>query len=381
LSLVISLAGAFLIPLQQVTAGRGTSRIGEESLLVIQRSAQLLLQHGSPYLPQLRLDHFLTYNPYEPLMATFGLPAALGLEGAAANPRLWMGAATVMALLLAFRIARPRGAAWLTVFGIGFPVLALELTAGQTDVPVLALLCLMLALALGPGDRAPAPALSGLALGIACAIKATAWPAIPVMIALFAARDGARAARRFTGASLLAMIGLMLVAAPAAVQDPVGLFQNTVLFPLGMTPYQTPAASLLPGHLLAAAGPAGHLAAVLALAALALGIAISLIVRAPRDVPAASARLVLGLSLMFALAPASRWGYFFYPAGLIGFTVLVVPRTDGPVTGRLVAAYSCLRDGFATLAAPLVAAGLRLRGRLTVPPPREQLAPRDAVGS
>jgi Glycosyltransferase family 87 len=381
LALVISLAGAFLIPLHQVTVGRGMSRIGEESLRVIERSAELLLRHGSPYLPELRLDHFLTYNPYEPLMAVFGLPAALGMEGAVGNPRFWMGAATALAMLLAFRLTRPRGALWLTVFAIGSPVLALELTAGQTDVPVLALLCLMLAFAQPGGNRRPVPLLSGLALGLACAMKATAWPAIPVMIALFAARDGARAASKFAAASVLSTLALMLAAAPSAVHDPVGLFQNTVLFPLGMTPYQTPAASLLPGHLLAAAGPFGHLAAVVALAALGLGIAISLVVRPPRNVPAASARLVLGLSLMFALAPASRWGYFFYPAGLIGFTLLVSPRSDGPLTGRILAAGRFLRDHIVRLIARLASARAFLRRRFAPPVGQNQLAPGDAVRS
>jgi hypothetical protein len=381
LALLLSFAGAFLIPLQQVTAGRGTSRVGEESLRVIERSAQLLLQHGSPYLPELRLDHFITYNPYEPLMAAFGLPAALGVQGAAGNPRLWMGAATALALFLAFRLARWRGAGWLTAFAIGFPVLALELTAGQTDVPVLALLCLMLALALRGGEETPAPALSGLVLGAACAMKATAWPAIPVMIALFAARDGGRAARRFAAASVFSTIGLMLLAAPSAIQDPVGLFHNTVLYPLGMTPYQTPAASLLPGHLLAAAGPSGHFVAVIALAALALGIAVSLVVRPPRDVPAASARLVLGLSLMFALAPASRWGYFFYPAGLIGFTMLIAPRADGPLTGRIVAASRYLRRCVSPLAGPLAWVWAYVRARLAQRVPQDRLGQRDAVRS
>ena len=41
---------------------------------VISRSAVLLLQHGTPYLPAGQLDTWLSYNPYLPVMAVFGLP-------------------------------------------------------------------------------------------------------------------------------------------------------------------------------------------------------------------------------------------------------------------------------------------------------------------
>ena len=46
-------------------------------------------------------------------------------------------------------------------------------------------------------------------------------------------------------------------------------------------------------------------------------IAASLVTRPPKTVPAAVWRLVIGLTLMFALAPATRFGYFIYPASLL----------------------------------------------------------------
>src|SRR5450759_2051940 len=36
-----------------------------------------------------------------------------------------------------------------------------------------------------------------------------------------------------------------------------------------------------------------------------------------RDVPAATVRLVIGLSAMFVLAPSTRFGYFIYQAALV----------------------------------------------------------------
>ena len=43
---------------------------------------------------------------------------------------------------------------------------------------------------------------------------------------------------------------------------------------------------------------------------------------------AAAWRLALGLTVMFTLAPATRWGYFVYPIGLIGWMVLTRPPAD-----------------------------------------------------
>ena len=39
--------------------------------------------------------------------------------------------------------------------------------------------------------------------------------------------------------------------------------------------------------------------------------------RPPAILAAACRVLAIGLTLIFALAPASRWGYFVYPAGLL----------------------------------------------------------------
>jgi hypothetical protein len=113
--------------------------------------------------------------------------------------------------------------------------------------------------------------------------------------------------------------------APAALHYPYAFLQNTVLFPLGLTRHETPAASPLPGHLLAMTGTAGHWAAVGLLLIAGLGFAASLIVAPPADARAAAWRLALCLAVLFTLAPATRWGYFVYPIGLLGWMVLTRP--------------------------------------------------------
>jgi hypothetical protein len=319
-ALVIGLAGALGAPLVwQVTFGSKMSRVGDDSLQVVDRSALLLLRHGTPYLPADQISHAVEYNPYEPAMATFGLPAALGLHGAAGNPRLWMGITAAAVLATAFRLAKPGSALRSTAFAFGSPVLALPLMQGLTDLPVVALLSLTLA-CITTDTRRRIWLAGAIALGAACAMKATAWPALPVIVAMLAARDGARTATKFAVTAGLTMTALVAATAPASVTAPAALFLNTVLFPLGMTRYQTDADSPLPGHLLAAAtGSAGHWAAIGLLFAASLAVAVSLVVRPPADTQAVAWRLAVNLAILFTLAPASRWGYFVYPAALLGF--------------------------------------------------------------
>jgi hypothetical protein len=159
---------------------------------------------------------------------------------------------------------------------------------------------------------------------------------------MVAARDGVRAAVRFVAAVAVTAVVLIAALAPAALTSLRGadaLVQNSVLFPLGLTHYKTPAESLLPGHLLTALGPAGHVASIGLLLAAGLGIAISLVVRPPRDVPAAARRLAVGLTLMFLLGPQVRFGYFLYPLGLVGWLALT-GASRGPRRGPRAAAGS-----------------------------------------
>jgi Glycosyltransferase family 87 len=323
-ALVIALVGALAAPLAwQVLFGIRMSEADESSLTVVARSGVLLLQHGTPYLPANQISHVLQYDPYEPAMSIFGLPAALGLHGAAGNPRLWMGIAAAAVLAAAFRLAKPGSALRSTAFAFCSPVLALPLTTGLTDVPVLALLSLTVACTAASPQRREVRLAAAIALGAACAIKATAWPALPVIAAMLGTRDGARAATRFVITTAITTTALIAATAPASVTAPAALFQNTVLFPLGMTRYQTEANSPLPGHLLAATSLQGRWAAIGLLCAAILALGASLVARPPADTRAATGRLAAILAALFVLAPATRWGYFVYPAALLGFVTMV----------------------------------------------------------
>jgi len=320
----------------------------EDGMVVIERAAALLLHHGTPYLAGAQLASWRLYNPYLPVMTLFGLPATTGVGGLAGNPGVWLAVVTVVLLAAAFWISAPHrrclecrhDTLLATGIAVASPVIGLNLAVITTDPPVLALMLLSLALAMVPEGMKTSAARavgSGVALALACDLKSTAWLAVPVMAVMFAARDGARTMWRFLAALVVTVIGLIALLAPAVLVKPgaaAALVQNSVLFPLGLTRYKTPAESLLPGHLLTAMGTAGHVVSIGLLLAAGLAVVISLVIRPPRDVPSATWRLAAGLALIFLLGPDVRFGYFIYPLGLIGW--LALTRQESAGTGLTV---------------------------------------------
>jgi hypothetical protein len=308
---------------------------------VVSRAGLLLLQHGSPYLSGVQLTHggFLAYNPYLPVMAVFGLPHALGLPGLAGDPRPYLAAITIGLLAAAFWVvfrSRPearktaafvtggsRGAAWAAAaFVVASPVMALSIAVGITDGPIIALIILAMALAVRGGGPAW---LAAVILGVACAMKYTAWPALAVLVVMVAARDGGRAAARFAAAALATAGALVLALAPAAFRGRAGLTAlaaNTIGYPLGLTRTRSPAQSPLPGHLLTTLGPAGHAVALGLLITSGLAIAAWVVARPPVTVAAATYRIAACLALLFVFSPATRFGYLDYPLVLFGWLAL-----------------------------------------------------------
>jgi hypothetical protein len=307
---------------------------------VVARSGVLLLHHGTPYLPVAALASggWLAYNPYLPVMALFGLPGALGVPGGT-RPALIV--VTFLLLYAMFRVLRVPGRAALgwAAFALSCPIIAFPLTMGITDPPVIALTCLALALLVrrpGIGDARAARrclVLAAVLLGVACAMKYTAWPALAVTAVMVTTRDGVRAGLRFAGTAGGTAVALVAALAPAALPSPGAIVANTVAYPLGLTTAKSPAQSPLPGHLLASLGPGGHIAALVLLAMAGLAIAASLVL-APPATPAATAnRIAIGLTALFALCPATRWGYFIYPLALVALATLERSRSMLPEAG------------------------------------------------
>jgi hypothetical protein len=371
-ALAAAVAGALAAPLVWLAT---REPITPDSL-VVARSGVLLLHHGTPYLQSAQLTRggWLAYNPYLPVMAVFGLPKALGLPGLLADPRPWLAAATFLVLLAAFKISGITRIGQLRVtplslaaLAIASPVMAFPLAEGITDPPVIALTCLVLALLIrfGGGDWRPA-----VVLGAVCAMKYTAWPALAVLVVMVMVRDGGRAAVRFAATALGAAIALTAALAPAGILHPAAIVANTVAYPLGLTAARSPAASPLPGHLLATLGPAGHAAAIALLLAAGAALVASLKIAPPRTPAEAAQRIALGLTALFALSPATRFGYFCYPLALYGWVALAghAARGSRPVAPSPAEAGSPAEPGLSADPGPSAEPGLSADPRLWAEP-------------
>jgi len=359
LAVLASLSGAALAPLGwMAAAGRAQPEVG-----VIIRSAALLLHRGTPYegAAALAVTHNPNaYDPYLPALIVFGLPRAMlgggvggvgGVGSVLTDPRVWFGAVFVVTFGAALAVLGISRRGWWVAAVTASPIVAFPLSVGGDDLPVLGLLCLGLAVAGTGGRELPGasrrglpdasgrglpgairrglswqcPVAAGVVLGLAAAMKATAWPALVVALVLIGARQG----RRATALLGLAAAGTAVIAdSPLLVAAPGAVVANTIAFPLGLAKVASPAASVLPGHLIAATGPGGRWVAIALLIIAGAAVAASLVVSPPKDAHAAGWRLAIGMTLMFLLAPASRVGYFVYPLGLAAW--LLLTRLGGP---------------------------------------------------
>jgi hypothetical protein len=310
-ALGISAGGALIAPLvENAVTGRR-----QPEVTVITRSARALVHHSSPYqsTAHLALMHNPNaYDPYLPVMSLFGVPRAIFGGGVLTDPRIGFGLAFLVLFGLALMVAGARHVLRWVIFVAATPVIAFELAVGGTDVPIIGLMCLGLALLW----RRPRYVLAGLALGVASAAKATAWPAVAIAAVFLGVRYGWRAAARFLVTAAVACAALV---GPVALLWPSALVENTILFPLGLAPVKSAAASPLPGHVIAVTGRPGHMAAVVLLVLACLAVAGWVTISPPRTLPAAVWRLIIGLAVMFTLAPATRFGYFIYPAALFAW--------------------------------------------------------------
>ncbi|MFD7628836.1 hypothetical protein ACFV7Q_22850 [Streptomyces sp. NPDC059851] len=339
-ALALALAGAVAVPLLYLAlTGQGQSEVA-----VIERSGRLLLESGSPYVD--RPGRVEEYTPYLPGMALFGIPRAVfGDAGRLArllgDARIWCAVALFVGMWGGRRLLGTREARG--VRGVGFrgtfpllvasPVVALPLAVSGVDLPLAGSCCLALAAA-----AAGRPVLAGTVLAGACALKWTAWPAVPVAVVLLAAVYGWRAAVR---CGALAVAGTAVAVLPAALLQPAELVRQVFAFPTGRAEVATPAQSPLPGRLISELGPWGWWVTVVLLLLGGAAVAVSLLLRPPRTVVAAADRLALGLTVAFLLAPAGRFGYLSLPVLLVLWARAAAPApAPVPVPSRVVAASS-----------------------------------------
>ncbi|HEX4092450.1 MAG TPA: glycosyltransferase 87 family protein [Trebonia sp.] len=325
LALGVSFIGALLAPLAWMAA----KGLEQPEVWVVARSGSMLIHQGTPYTSAAALAATTNpnaYNPYLPVMALFGLPRALFDGGLLTDPRIWFGVVFLAVFWLALRQAGARDPGRWTILVAGSPVIAFELAVGGTDVPMVGFLCLGFALLYRRPTSVTFAVLAGLALGIASAMKATAWPALVVAVVLILVRDGRKAA----GAFIVAALAVVAVCVGPFVVHPKSLVDNTIKFPLGLASVRSAASSPLLGHVIAATWHTAGDTIVVALLVLAAAVvALSLVFRPPRSVSRAVVLLAGAMTLMFVLAPSTRFGYFIYPATLAIWLFAV--RAGGPL--------------------------------------------------
>ncbi|MEV6907974.1 glycosyltransferase family 87 protein [Amycolatopsis sp. NPDC051071] len=304
---------------------------------VIERSAKLLLENGTPYVDVTALGRAVEvndYTPYGPVMTVFGLPRALfggGPVADALTDARWMFAlAAVACVLVTLRLLKwPKIAVSAAQLAMACPLTALTWAVAGPDLAIAGLL--MLSVALATTGRA---LLSGLVLALVISAKLIVVPAAVVLGVLLLTRRGPRALVGYAAALVVTTVVLHV---PVYLVDPKAFVEHVFRFPLGMGVLKSPAASPLPGHLIASLGPVGTAISFALLGIAAVVILVWLVRRPPATGSDALLRIAVGLGALILLTPATRYGYLVYPLVLLGarlvFAASASSETAVPVKG------------------------------------------------
>lgn len=294
-------------------------RIAQPEVSVITRSGELLSEGANPYHSYWSHGHLVnpvhgipsyeSFFPYFPLMGVFGLPSAETHAGKGlTDARIAMSLLTLLAGCTALGLLRSRADRKIRVAQVllALPTGALFLSTGGDDMPILALLLLGVAALQRRQSN-----LAGISFGLAAAMKLTAWPM--ALGALLVARNSKdRTAWHHVAAWCAAIVAVTIV--PFAVRAPWAFMSNVFAFPLGLAGVASPAASALPGHILASIwSPLGRVLAPLTF--LVGGYFVTKYVRRawPLDLPKMLGLMSMCFAVMMCVASATRIGYLIYP--------------------------------------------------------------------
>ncbi len=323
--LALVILGAVAMPLSLETRWRhlDPSAINAQpEVSVIERSGQLLIKGQDPYRTYVRNGHVVdplkglpTYEsffPYFPLMGVFGLPSAETHKVAGlTDARIAMSLMTMLASAFALALLRTSRENKVRIIQIllALPTGALFLSTGGDDMPILALMLLGVA-----GLQRRSTYVAGVSIGLAAAMKLTAWPLAAGALLVARTHEGRSGARRI--AIIIATIVLVTVI-PFAAKNPGAFVANVFAFPLGLAGVTSPAASPLPGHILTTLwAPLGHVLAPLALAVLGYFGWRDVRAHWPLSLSRMLGLLAVAFGVMILCASATRIGYLIYPLNL-----------------------------------------------------------------
>lgn len=291
---------------------------------VIERSASLLLQHGTPYVDVTalgRAPEVNDYTPYGPVMTVFGLPRALfggtPFTNALTDARWMFALCASLCVIGSLRMLKwPRIPVLSAQLAIACPLTALTWAVAGPDLAIVGLL--VLACALAATGRA---GWSGFVLALVISAKLIVAPAAAVLAVFVLCRthNGNSRDRRALAWFVTTLVSATVVLhLPVYLVDPDAFVEHVIRFPLGMGVVRSPAASPLPGHLIAETGSAGRVISLVLVAAAAVAMLVWLVRRPPATGSAALLRIAVGLGALVLLTPATRYGYLVYPLVLLG---------------------------------------------------------------
>jgi hypothetical protein len=320
--------GAVLVPLALNIAARqrGPEPHAQSETLLTEEAAAALVRGENPYAVSYEegpLGQWPTadwrYLPYGPGILLFGLPHAVVGEAPLTDARVIYLVVSVAVAVFALRVSKVSFERLLTVAAIllVLPTGARPIVGGGDDISVLALM--LLALVLSARGR---PIAAGVTVGLAAAIKQTAWPLIPFLVMTARDRNGRRAGGRALAGAGAVLVPVVL---PFLIWEPRAFIEDTVLYPLGLTEERTLADSPTIGRLLTGAFPSasGELLVILAASVLALG-AFLLIRRQPANAAGVAERTAVVFTVAVLLATAGRFGYLIYPLNLVVWNRLLL---------------------------------------------------------
>ena len=321
--------GAVLLPLARNIDARQRSPEphAQSETLLTEEAAAALLRGRNPYdvsyedgpLGRWPSENWL-HLPYLPGILVFGLPHALDGDAPLADARVIFLAASVVVAVAGLSLSKapPDHLVTAAMVLLVLPTGARAIVGGGDDITVLALLLLALVLA----ARAR-PIVSGVILGVAAAIKQTAWPLVPFLLVAARDRSDRRASRR-TLSGVAAVVVPVVV--PFLLWAPHAFVEDTVLYPLGLTEDRTLADSPTIGSLLARAFPSLRTPLLIAAAAAVLLVGAYLLIRRPpANGATAAAHTAVAFTLAVLLATAGRFGYLIYPLNLLVWSRLILP--------------------------------------------------------
>jgi hypothetical protein len=264
-----------------------------------------------------------SFFPYLPLMSVFGLPSALTHKSKGlTDPRIVMSLMTLLASALALKLLRATRKKKIRIAQVllALPTGALFLSTGGDDMPILALLLLgVVAL------QRRSNYLAGVSFGLAAAMKLTAWPMAAGALLVARERDG-RPAWRKVGLMIVVIVAVTIT--PFVLHAPGAFVTNVFAFPLGLAGVSSPAASALPGHILATWWP--PFKHILAPVTFVLG-GYFVAKYFKRHWPLSLSQLLGILSIvmlaLMCVASATRIGYVIYPLNFALWSWVCVEKT------------------------------------------------------